>query len=234
MVTGRIGRWIRPPRGIFTIAGRFMGPSHEEVRNHRLMICRETCITAGGSSFCSPPPLKHPVSMIHIPCLSRLVATVLCLLCLGRATSGQSINMDWTSQHDIDDRTLRSIADAEWKIVCFLGAECPLARLYASRLQQLADAFAARGVRVLGVNSNPQDSVADVRRFISEYDVSFPIIKDEPQDLARRFAATRTPEVFLLDGHNQVRYQGRIDDQYEPGQLARYRRNTICVTLSRR
>jgi peroxiredoxin len=110
-----------------------------------------------------------------------------------------------------------SIANAKWKVICFLGAECPLARLYGPRLQQLDEEFSRHGVQVVGVNSNPQDSLDDIRRYITEHRISFPIIKDHRQSLARKFGAKRTPEVFVLDTSSHVRYQGRIDDQYEPG-----------------
>ena len=108
-------------------------------------------------------------------------------------------------------------ADAKWTVVCFLGAECPLARLYGPRLQQLGDQFAKQDVQVVGINSNPQDSPGDIKRYIREIKVSFPMIKDHRQTLVRQFSASRTPEVFVLDTAGRVRYQGRIDDQYVPG-----------------
>jgi peroxiredoxin len=92
-----------------------------------------------------------------------------------------------------------------------------LARLYGPRLQQLSEEFSSHGVQVVGVNSNPQDSPDDIKRFAKEHGVSFPVIKDHRQSLAKKFGAKRTPEVFVLDASGHVRYQGRIDDQYEPG-----------------
>ncbi len=105
-------------------------------------------------------------------------------------------------------------------VVCFLGAECPLARLYSPRLNALAEEFADRGVRFIGVNSNSQDSLADVRTFARDHGVAFPIGKDYQNTVADQFGAERTPEVFVIDATLTIRYRGRIDDQYEPG-LAR-------------
>ena len=126
------------------------------------------------------------------------------------------LRVEWDQVRDVEDEAT-SIAAADWKVIFFLGAECPLARLYGQRLSRLAAQFSSSGVRVLGVSSNPQDSVDDIHRYISDLEATFPIIKDGDQKWARQFGATRTAEVFVLDADDQICYQGRIDDQYVPG-----------------
>ncbi len=128
----------------------------------------------------------------------------------------RAIEIDWEGLRDVQGQKFDP-AQSKWKVVCFLGTECPLARLYGPRLDRLAQKFAPSGVQLVGINSNPQDSVADVKRSIQELKLSFPMIKDDHQTMAKRFGATRTPEVFVLDANNVICYQGRIDDQYEPG-----------------
>lgn len=117
-----------------------------------------------------------------------------------------------------DGGTIRLIAeDSPWTVVCVLGTECPLARIYGPRLSEMAERFGSRGVRFVGVDSNLQDSMAELRRYGEEHRISFPLAKDHDQQVARALGATRTPEVFLLDANGAVVYQGRIDDQYRPG-----------------
>ena len=77
--------------------------------------------------------------------------------------------------------------------------------MYGSRLEQLGEEFAGDLVRVVGINSNPQDSAADVKQYVDEHKLSFPLIKDRDQSLARQFGATRTPEVFVLEVIDQRR-----------------------------
>ncbi len=101
--------------------------------------------------------------------------------------------------------------------VCFLGTECPMARAYASRLSSLQAEFQDRGLRVVGIVSNRQDSDDDIRRYVEELEVAFPIVRDAGNRVADRYGATRTPEVFLVDAELKLRYHGRIDDQYAPG-----------------
>lgn len=106
---------------------------------------------------------------------------------------------------------------SRYTVICFLGTECPLARLYGPRLAELHNSFASHGVRFVGVNSNSQDSPDDVQAYVREYSIPFPVVKDPAQKVADLFGARRTPEVFVVDQKLEVRYHGRVDDQYQPG-----------------
>ena len=97
-------------------------------------------------------------------------------------------------------------------VVVFVGVECPLAKLYATRLNELSAEYGPRGVRFFGVDANRQDSPAEIARFAAEYEWSLPLVRDVGWRLTDRLGATRTPEAFLLDDAGAVRYQGRIDD----------------------
>ncbi len=102
-------------------------------------------------------------------------------------------------------------------VITFLGNECPVARSYAVRLEELAKEFTTRGVRFVGINSNPHDSELELRRFTQDLALSFPFVKDFDQKLAQRFGATRTAEVVVLNSNHDIAYRGRIDDQFSPG-----------------
>lgn len=102
-------------------------------------------------------------------------------------------------------------------VVIFLGTECPLAKLYAPRLQSLADDYRDKGVAVVGINSNAQDSIAELAVYARLHKLTFPLLKDPGAVVADQFGAKRTPEAFVLDQQRIVRYRGRIDDQYGVG-----------------
>ena len=109
------------------------------------------------------------------------------------------------------------LGQSDWTVVCFLGTQCPLAKLYGPRLQRMADDFAENGIRFIGVNSNVQDSRDEVREYAKKHSIRFPIVKDYDRTVALNFKATRTPEVVVVDQAGNIRYRGRIDDQYLPG-----------------
>ena len=111
-------------------------------------------------------------------------------------------------------RTLADFAGEKLVVVAFLGTECPLAKVYATRLVGLAKEFREQGVAFVAIDSNLQDSMTEIGTFARIYELDFPMLKDLDNRVADQFGAVRTPEVFVLDGERRIRYWGRIDDQY--------------------
>jgi peroxiredoxin len=120
---------------------------------------------------------------------------------------------------DLDGKTW-TVADLQGKkavVVLFLGTQCPINNAYLPRLAELHKTYGARGVLLVAVNSNKQDSAAQIAAHAKEYAIPFPVLKDNNHQAADQFGARRTPEAFILDGNLKIRYQGRIDDQFGVG-----------------
>lgn len=98
--------------------------------------------------------------------------------------------------------------------VIFLAVECPVARLYANRLNELHDRHREQ-VYFVGVVPESTSSPAIIQGFVKEHGLRFPVTADAHR-LAERLGATRTPEVVVLNAQG-IPYRGRIDDQYAPG-----------------
>lgn len=164
----------------------------------------------------------HTLSLAGVSPLIRIVnylwiAAFVTLLYVGNVAA-EKVSTKF-SLPSVSDTNVELTADDDTRlhVVCFLGTECPLAKLYGSRLQAMADEFQPRGVQFVGVNSNVQDSMDDLKRYAADHKLTFPIAKDFDRSVAVQLGATRTPEVVVLDPDGNVLYRGRIDDQYEPG-----------------
>ena len=148
----------------------------------------------------------------------RCLALVLCAFI---SLSTQADETQWSDLRSMElksiDGSVVSFTDAKLIVYCVLGTECPVSRFYAARLEELSKQYADQGVRFVGIHSNLHDSEADVQKFTKELSVSFPQVHDTRQAVARQLRATRVPEVFLLDAEGEIRYSGRVDDQYAPG-----------------
>jgi peroxiredoxin len=131
---------------------------------------------------------------------------------LGRAVTDFSLPDHRSKRHSLSD-----LADRPIVVVIFVGAQCPLAQLYAPRLAELCREYEPHGVAFLGINANAQDSLADVAAFVRNHRLPFPILKDPDHAVADLLGVQRTPEAFVLDGQRIVRYWGRIDDQHAVG-----------------
>ncbi|MEX2316714.1 MAG: redoxin domain-containing protein, partial [Pirellulales bacterium] len=163
--------------------------------------------------------------------LPLTVALVLCAIVGGTLLPAAEIGakIEPFSLPDIHgrDRSLDELADKPIVVVAFLGVECPLARLYAPRLQELSDAYATKNVAIIGVDANQQDSLSDMSAFARQYEVKFPLLKDRDSSLADQFGVVRNPEVFVLDRERKIRYRGRIDDQYGQGSSSGYAKTEV-------
>jgi peroxiredoxin/mono/diheme cytochrome c family protein len=112
---------------------------------------------------------------------------------------------------------LNEVKDRKIVVLAFLGTECPIAKVYAPRLAELARNFEKKGVAFFGVDSNEQDAPSRLAQWSKDCELSFPLLKDVGNELADRLAVERTPEVFVLDSDRVVRYRGRVDDQFGLG-----------------
>jgi peroxiredoxin len=115
---------------------------------------------------------------------------------------------------------------------------CPYVIAWNPRLRAVAEDYAPRGVRFLGIHSNdatryPADSLEHMRRFVREHDWPIPFLHDESQDVARALGAERTPEVFVLDADHRLAYHGAPDgDHQDPSRNAEWLRAALDAVLA--
>jgi peroxiredoxin len=111
----------------------------------------------------------------------------------------------------------QDLKSAKAVVIVFIGTECPISNAFMSSLAQLHGTYGPRGVQFLAVNANRQDTAQRIAEHAKQHAIPFPVVKDEGNIIADRFGARRTPEAFLLDSENVLRYGGRIDDQFGVG-----------------
>ncbi len=138
------------------------------------------------------------------------------LLAVSTNASAQSVDDFCLKDYLGQEHRLADYQESKLVVLAFLGTECPLAKLYASRLQSLADEF-SEDLSILGVNPNVQDSPTEIAAYARRHGVHFPILKDLGNQLADRLEVVRTPEVILLDRERKICYRGRVDDQFVIG-----------------
>ncbi len=102
-------------------------------------------------------------------------------------------------------------------VLVFLGMECPISNMMLPRLNAMAEAYRDRGVAFLGVNSNAQETAAQVAEHTRIHGLCFPMLLDEGRAVADRFQVERMCEVLVIDAAGRLRYRGAMDDQYGRG-----------------
>jgi hypothetical protein len=115
---------------------------------------------------------------------------------------------------------IAGVAGTRATVLIFVSTNCPISNRYAPEMAALTDAYRARGVAVALVYANAGIERAAVLRHARAYGLTgVGLFLDPAQALADAVGATVTPETFLLDAGQTVRYHGRIDDRFaERGQ----------------
>ncbi len=125
-----------------------------------------------------------------------------------RNVDGKMISMD-------------SYSDAKGFIVVFTCNTCPYAKAYESRIMDLDKKYASKGFPVIAINPNdisqqPEDSMEYMKKRSQSKGYTFPYLRDDSQEVAKAFGATKTPHTYLLnkeaDGKYRVEFIGAIDD----------------------
>ena len=115
---------------------------------------------------------------------------------------------------DADGRahSLASLKGKSGTLILFIATQCPVSNAYNARMQKLADDYRARGVNVVGINSNVAEPAAEVKQHAADKGLTFTILKDAGNQIADRLDAQVTPEAYLLDAAGKLVYRGRIDN----------------------
>lgn len=132
--------------------------------------------------------------------------------------------------------SLASFADADVLVVVFTCNHCPYAIASEDRLIELQRRFAPR-VRFVLINPNDdsryaEDSFDAMVRRAEEKRFPFPYLRDDSQEVARAYDAVCTPDVFVFDAARVLRYNGRIDDNWQhPERVTRRDLETVLQEL---
>jgi len=110
------------------------------------------------------------------------------------------------------EHSLSSLKGKNGTVLIFVSVQCPVSNAYNERMEKLAQDYKARGINVIGINSNSTEEASEVKAHASTNNLTFPILKDKGNKIADALDAQRTPEAYLLDTGNRIIYRGRIDN----------------------
>ena len=121
---------------------------------------------------------------------------------------------------DGKEHSLNSLKGKNGTVLIFIATKCPVSNAYNERMEKLAQDYKAKGVNVVGINSNVTEPAAEVKSHAAEKHLTFTILKDDGNKIADRLGATRTPEVYALDASGKLVYHGRIDNSQNPANIS--------------
>ncbi len=112
--------------------------------------------------------------------------------------------------------SLRDFSEKKALVVVFLCAHCPYVHHVAPELARLSQDYTDSNVGIVGITSNdvaqyPADAPEPTARFAQSSGITFPIVYDESQDVAKAYAAACTPDFYVFNADRKLVYRGQLD-----------------------
>lgn len=119
---------------------------------------------------------------------------------------------------NIDGRTLclKDVQGANGTVIAFICNHCPYVKAIITRMVEDFKALQSLDIGCACIMPNdtqayPADSFANMQKFATEHNFTFPYLIDETQATARAYDAVCTPDLFGFDAAGILRYRGRLD-----------------------
>ena len=127
---------------------------------------------------------------------------------------------------------LNDLKGSKGALVIFVSSKCPVVGLYNERINQIATDYKAKGINVIGINSNITENGEMVKSH-AELTYKFPVLIDKNSLLADKLGANFTPEFFFVNAKNILLYHGALDnDRYAMNITDQYLRNAFDASLA--
>lgn len=100
------------------------------------------------------------------------------------------------------------------RALVFYSIECPTSRIYSDHMKRIHEQYGPRGVTLIGVNANFNETPDSILAFAERQALTFPLLKDVNNRLADVLNAQSTPHAYLFDNEGVLKYRGEIDDGF--------------------
>lgn len=144
----------------------------------------------------------------------------------------------WEGLRGVDGKlySLTGWTEAKAIVVVFYSNRCPVVEAYEPRLKTLAKDFQDRGVKFIAVSvsQHAADGFEKMQQRAHDRQLPYPYVHDATQDLARKYGATTTAQVFVLNGDRKIAYMGAIDDHWQDAAKVetRYLHDALTTVLA--
>ena len=122
---------------------------------------------------------------------------------------------------DLNYYRLSDFDDSKYLVVFFTCNHCPYVLGSDETTSRTALKYESKGVKFVAINSNSEntyreDDFAHMVARMQQYHFPWVYLRDETQEIARKYGALRTPHFYLFDEARKLVYTGRgVDNPRE-------------------
>ena len=143
----------------------------------------------------------------------------------------------WEKLPGVDgkEHSLSDLKAAKAVVVIFTCNHCPVAQACEERIKQLAADFKGRvAVVAISVSQYEPDDLPHMKERAKAEGFNFAYLRDGSQEIGRKFGASNTPHVFVLNGERKIAYMGAFDDAWEDAEAVKepYTRRAVEAVLA--
>ena len=110
------------------------------------------------------------------------------------------------------EQSLDKLKGENGAVLVWVSAQCPVVKSYNARINEIADELKAKGINLVGINSNATESLDYAKSGAKEAGYKFPVLIDKGNVLADKLEASVTPEFYYFDRENVLLYHGALDN----------------------
>lgn len=110
-------------------------------------------------------------------------------------------------------------------VIFFTCNHCPYVTASDDITRKTAEHFIPKGAAFVAINSNseetiPEDSYEHMKKRMEEHRFPWIYLRDETQEIAKKYGAMRTPHFYVFDKQRKLIYTGRgVDNPREPNKI---------------
>ena len=121
------------------------------------------------------------------------------------------------SLHSTDEKqlTLADIQGPKGTLIMFICNHCPYVQAIMQETVEIVNEIKKLGISSVAIMSNDtlryqEDSFDNMKLFKKKYNISFPYLFDETQEIAKSYGAVCTPDFFGYNKDGELQYRGRV------------------------
>ena len=111
--------------------------------------------------------------------------------------------------------TLADIQGSKGTLIMFICNHCPYVQAIMQETVEIVNEIKKLGISSVAIMSNDtlryqEDSFDNMKLFKKKYNISFPYLFDETQEIAKSYGAVCTPDFFGYNKDGELQYRGRV------------------------